>query len=84
MTDKKNAPVEGVEKTVKSDMETVFIPRERGDKPDAGAWICVNGKSYLVKKGENVKVPKAVAEVIRHSNIARDKADEYKANAAKA
>ncbi len=82
MADKKPTPE--VVETKKSEMETIFIPRLRGDKPDAGEWFCVNGKAYLVKKGENVEVPKAVAEAYRNSLMSKNKADEYKANAAKA
>lgn len=84
MAEKKTVETKDTTPTKDIGLVPVFIPKERNDKPDAGEWVCVNGKPFLIKKGETVMVPKAVAEVINHSNTARDKAAEYKANAAKA
>jgi hypothetical protein len=39
--------------------------------------VTVNGKSYKVLKGEAVKVPREVAEVLLNSDIAKDEADTF-------
>lgn len=39
-----------------------------GEKYSEPLFVGVNGKSYLIKRGEPVMVPKSVAEVIRNSN----------------
>lgn len=37
----------------------------------------VNGYVVKIKRGEEVEIPRAIAEVIQHSEEAREKADEY-------
>lgn len=39
-----------------------------GEKYSEPLFVGVNGKSYLIKRGEPVMVPKSVAEVIRNSH----------------
>lgn len=44
----------------------VFLIKTKEKKED---YFCaINGKSYLIKRGEQVMVPKAVAEIIKHQN----------------
>lgn len=42
----------------------IILPLTRAEKDDV--YVCVNGKSYLIKRGEEVEVPASVAEVIRN------------------
>lgn len=37
------------------------------DRYSAPVFVGVNGDSYLIQRGMDVKVPKAVAEVLEHS-----------------
>ena len=46
----------------KTAMVTVRLPLTRAEKDDV--YVAVNGKSYLIKRGEPVKVPASVAEVL--------------------
>lgn len=39
--------------------------------------VSVNGRIFKIKKGEKVKVPMPIAEVIEHSMEAQEEADEY-------
>ena len=64
--------VETVEKTEakaeeKDDgMVTIHLFKD-DDRYSAPVFVGVNGDSYLIQRGMDVKVPKAVAEVLEHS-----------------
>lgn len=64
--------VETVEKTeamaeAKGDgMVTIHLFKD-DDRYSAPVFVGVNGDSYLIQRGMDVKVPKAVAEVLEHS-----------------
>ncbi len=73
MATKKNAPAEEIvseENTVTAPVEEgpkmvkIKIPRTRKDQEDV--FVSVNLNTYLIKRGVEVEVPAAVAEVIRH------------------
>lgn len=55
--------------------EEVFIPRI--GKDDDALFVSVNGRRILIKKGVKVNVPKAHAEVIKHSFEQTRKNEEY-------
>ncbi|MCR4841649.1 MAG: hypothetical protein K5840_00120 [Eubacterium sp.] len=55
---------------------TVNLPRPAKGEPDA-QFVAVNGKTYRIKKGQKVKVPRSVAEVIKNSEIAKDEANVF-------
>lgn len=57
-----NAPAAAVEEA--EQMVKIKIPRTRKDQEDV--FVSVNLKTYLIKRGVEVEVPAAVAEVIRH------------------
>lgn len=40
------------------------LPLTRNDKDDV--YVCVNGKSFQIKRGETVEVPEYVAEVLQN------------------
>lgn len=51
----------------------VRLPRNQGQNANQDEFFSVNGKNYLIKRGESVEIPEEVAEVIRNS----EKAEEY-------
>ena len=44
----------------------VFLIKTKEKKEDF--FCAINGKTYLIKRGEPVMVPKSVEEIIRHQN----------------
>ena len=55
---------------------TVKLPREAG--ADDIVYVSVNSVGYAIKRGEAIKVPKAVANEIRRSERAKEKLWETK------
>lgn len=51
----------------------VRLPRLNGQNAVQEEFFSVNGKNYIIKRGETVEIPEEVAEVIRNS----EKAEEY-------
>lgn len=66
---------ETTKKTVK-----IKLPLTRTEKDDV--YVAVNGKSYLIKRGETVEVPACVAEVLQHKEEMLAQAMEFEAQAA--
>lgn len=58
----------------------IKLPLTRTDKDDV--YVCVNGISYLIKRGETVEVPDCVAEVLQHKEEMLAVAMEFEAQAA--
>lgn len=61
-------------------MVRIKLPLTRSEKEDA--YVAVNGKSYLIKRGETVEVPDYVAEVLEHKEDMLAQAMEFEAQAA--
>ena len=59
--------------TTKSKRVTVRLPRLPGQNAIQEEFFSVNGKNYIIKRGETVDIPEEVAEVIRNA----EKAEEY-------
>jgi deoxycytidine triphosphate deaminase len=59
----------------------IKLPLTRTEKDDK--WCAVNGKTYLIKRGEEVEVPDYVAEVLKHEEEMLAIAMEYEAEASK-
>lgn len=57
----------------------VRIPLTRTEKDDV--YVAVNGKGYLIKRGEYVEVPASVAEVLQHKEEMLETAMAYEAQA---
>lgn len=55
---------------------TVRLPRLPGQNANQEEFFSVNGKNYIIKRGETVEIPEEVAEVIRNG----EKAEEYAMN----
>lgn len=51
----------------------VRLPRNPGQNANQDEFFSVNGKNYIIKRGETVEIPEEVAEVIRNA----EKAEEY-------
>ncbi len=47
------------------------------DEHDMEQFVAVNGESYLIRRGEEVEVPAAVAEVLRLSEMQKREAFRY-------
>ena len=70
-TTKKN-----VDNATKGKRVTVRLPRLPGQNANQEEFFSVNGKNYIIKRGETVEIPEEVAEVIRNA----EKAEEYAMN----
>lgn len=46
--------------------ETIMLFKDDGKYKD-DVYVCLNGMSYQIKRGEPVEVPKSVAELIKNS-----------------
>lgn len=55
----------------------VRLPRLPGQHAKQQEFFSVNGKNYLIKRGETVEVPECVAEVIRNAERAEECAMQY-------
>ena len=60
----------------KSKRVTVRLPKLSGQNANQEEFFSVNGKNYIIKRGETVEIPEEVAEVIRNA----EKAGEYAMN----
>lgn len=74
-TKKETAAAQAVENAVETEakaeekddgMVTIHLFKD-DDRYSAPVFVGVNGDSYLIQRGIDVKVPKAVAEVLEHS-----------------
>lgn len=61
--------------TPDTELVDVFISRESRDDKDV--YVAVNGQDFLIKRGEHVKVPKYIAEVLDHSRQMHEDALRY-------
>jgi hypothetical protein len=57
----------------------IKLPLTRTEKEDV--YVCVNGNSFLIKRGETVEVPDYVAEVLQHKEEMLAVAMEFEAQA---
>lgn len=72
-TTKKTDVVETTTKAPK--MVKVKLPLTRTESEDV--YVCVNGKSWLIKRGKTVEVPECVAEVLQHKEDMLEVAMEF-------
>ena len=64
----------------KPKMVKIKLPLTRAEKNDV--YVAVNGKSYLIKRGEFVEVPACVAEVLENREKMLNEAMEFESQAA--
>ncbi|MBE7053465.1 MAG: hypothetical protein E7391_04230 [Ruminococcaceae bacterium] len=62
-----------VDNATKKRRVEVRLPRLSGQNANQEEFFSVNGKNYIIKRGETVEIPEEVAEVIRNA----EKAEEY-------
>lgn len=58
----------------------IKLPVTRGENEDE--WVCLNGKSYQIKRGVAVEVPEGVAEILQNKEEMLAVAIEFEAQAA--
>ncbi len=58
----------------------IKLPLTRKETDDV--YVCVNGESFLIKRGETVEVPDYVAEVLQHKEEQLAESMEFEARAA--
>ena len=63
--------------TTKSKRVMVRLPRLYGQNAIQEEFFSVNGKNYIIKRGEDVEIPEEVAEVIRNAQKAEEYAMKY-------
>lgn len=61
----------------KSTRVQVRLPRIAGQNAIQEGFYSVNGKNYIIKRGETVEIPEEVAEVIRNAEKAEEYAMQY-------
>ena len=52
---------------------SVRLPRNNGQNANQDEFFSVNFKNYIIRRGETVEIPEALAEVIENN----DKAEDY-------
>ena len=52
---------------------SVKLPRNNGQNANQDEFFSVNFHNYIIKRGERVEIPEALAEVIENN----EKADDY-------
>ena len=52
-------------------MKEVFLPLLEGDNAPTEQFVGLNGKPYRIRRGENVKVPEGVYNILMDSEKAR-------------
>ena len=61
----------------KAQRVVVRLPRNKGKNAVQEEFFSVNGKNYIIKRGEDVEIPVEVAEVIRNAEKDEDYAMRY-------
>ena len=56
---------------------TVKLPRLTGQNANQDEFYSVNGRNYMIKRGETVEIAEEVAEVIRNAEQAEEYAMKY-------
>lgn len=69
------AEAEEVIKNPEEDMVSIFLFKDK-DKYNSDLPVSINGTTWLIQRGVNVKVPRFVAEVINNSMIQDAKGSE--------
>ena len=62
---------------VANDLVRFRIAKGSSDKEQGDVFVAVNGKSYLIKRGVTVEMPKEVVEVLENASDQMDYAISY-------
>ena len=63
------------------EMVAIKLPKATNGEPNY-VIASVNGKAFKIQRGVKVEVPAPIAEVIEHSFLAQDEAEEFIENKA--
>ena len=55
-------------------MVKVRVPLNRNGGDNSDIFVSVNGRNFLIKRGEDVLIPENVAKVLKESEAAQDAA----------
>ena len=69
----KKAAEEAVEVSPWDVKKTIFLPRGQ-ESEEQSRFVCVNGRTFMVPKGKDVKVPLPVYEVLMNARMAEEEA----------
>lgn len=58
------------------EMVTIFLPRATGNEENY-LFVALNGKGYTIMRGQQVQVPKPIAEIVAESERQRDRQISY-------
>jgi len=61
----------------KREFRDIFITKVRGHKEEDEQFVGLNGKNYLIQKGQKVSIPVEVYNIIMTSEKAKDEAQDY-------
>ena len=61
---------------MKEDMKKVFLPRGRKNEENF-VLVSVNGRSWKIMRGVEVRVPECVAEVLENARMMAEEARRY-------
>lgn len=64
----------------KKDTVKITLPLLPGADDEVDAYVNVNGTAWKVKRGEEVEVPRCVAEVFRNADVQKKEARERRAD----
>ena len=56
---------------------SVRLPRNNGHNANQDEFFSVNFKNYIIRRGERVEIPEALAEVIENNEKAEDYTMKY-------
>ena len=76
-TTKKTETAETTVENATEQRVMVKLPRLGGHNANQDEFFSVNGKNYIIKRGEYVEIPKELEEVIRNGEKAEDAAFEF-------
>jgi hypothetical protein len=76
--------IKKADNATKSERVQVRLPKLSGQNAIQEEFFSVNGKNYIIKRGETVEIPEEVAEVIRNGEKAEEYATKYIDDLAKA
>lgn len=73
--EKKEEPTKKPTERPAEKMVKIRLPRERDDKSPVTVWV--NERSWVIQRGEEVKVPECVAEVLRNKELMLEYGIDY-------
>lgn len=77
-TNKKTEAVENAAEIAPKKVK-IKLSLTREERDDV--YVCLNGKSYLIKRGKEVEVPAGVAEILQHKEEMLEESMEFEAQA---